>query len=542
MGSDPSSRGWAFDDVEAAQFRIYWQIGRKTLLGRWKASMDPQEIMDEFCREWLEAPQEGSDLSETMHRIKCGIKYLVSFYHAVLHDDGLRNECQDDLDFDDIAALADELEETILSGDRNPDFEKFANLEFVALARALDSWIPKMSDRSGEADQIKLYGPQEDHVDHYEENSLREAREMILEHSGGYFATLLDEGRLVASCWLFPRYSPIPPDATIRLDNDPIIVAFQKHRVFPARFKKVPVEILDLAPSLQASPRQLLLSGEPVKVYFGGYFSTRDHHGMVAGTGTQRGEPVDKFFSPDGGLNVDERREELKSHLEQATRLGCAIAILPELTICPDLVKELKLKLSRNKEVASDLIILPGTYHVEIEADPAGKDQKPKKTRVNRAEVISGDGLSLLVQDKRIRFKARSDEGRIEEEWIHTKNPLRLGSVARRLLSVQICKDFIDNRLASTWRDLDISLIMVPSMGDKKTERQHLSRLKNLRLLRRTSGAVCQESFERAKNGDAPVWFSSYCQIQNNVPDNGDTEGLHNDGGLIYQVREIGLP
>jgi|GEM_PF-4986033 len=509
--------------------------------------MQPQQIVNEFTREWNEAPPDGLDITETMLRITGGIRYLVRFYHVLLHDDGLRNECQDDLGYDEIVERAGVLEETFSNGDQLPDFEALESLEFVAIARALDSWISKVSDRSGEADKLSFYGPKEDHVDHYEESSLREAREMILEHSGGYFATLLAEGRLVASCWVFPRNSPIPPDATIALDNNPIIIAFQNHRVFPARFKNVPVEILDLPPSLQASARQRLLSGEPVKVYFGGYSSIRDHDGMVAGTGTQRGEPVDKLFSPDGGLNVDERREELKSHLEQATRLGCAIAILPELTICPDHVKELKRQLSRNNKVAGDLIVLPGTYHVNEDVGPSDKKARHadprKKKRLNRAELLSGDGLSLLVQDKRIKFKARSrKKDKIFEEWIHTNNPLRLGCVATRLLSVQICKEFFDDGLVATWKDLDVSLIMVPSMGDSKTESAHLKHLKMLSRRQRTSAAVCQESFEQAENGDAPVWFSSYCQMQNNVPDNGNTEGLSKEGDLIYQVREIGLP
>jgi hypothetical protein len=176
--------------------------------------------------------------------------------------------------------------------------------------------------------------------------------------------------------------------------------------------------------------------------------------------------------------------------------------------------------LQLNREVPDAMLIVPGTYHVE----EFGR-------KANRAEFVTGDGIRHTHQDK-LQFysKASTRRGKVvkQVEDIGGSDEINLLLAGDALVGVAICKDFIDQIGSATWTNLDVSILLVPSMGDGKTRKGHVKSLDILRTRGRTTAAVAQETHTRG-----PVfWFGMYDGSKTSTRENGGGERSGSEGTL----------
>lgn len=168
-------------------------------------------------------------------------------------------------------------------------------------------------------------------------------------------------------------------------------------------------------------------------------------------------------FAPEGGLD-DSLEMELRKHLRNARDIGAQIVLLPELMLTQSMAEDLKLELfEESEDVPPNAIIVPGTYHAEIE----GKKR-------NRADLIFSNGVPIMSQDKQ---RPHVEPGFREQ----IKSAERLSVLLTPLgpLIIPICRDFCDDQSPTKdiLKRLELKLLLVPSMGDENLEKQHKKRI-----------------------------------------------------------------
>lgn len=194
----------------------------------------------------------------------------------------------------------------------------------------------------------------------------------------------------------------------------------------------------------------------------------RTHVGaaIVEGMTHKLWEGEDRFFIkeiavPGSGRKVLDQLKGFASH-------SCWLAVWPELTIGPDVRDAISQALSSwpLDEPQPPAFVIAGSCHELI-----------GESRVNRSVVMDSRGERLAVHDKIVPFW----ESGLGEEDIAPGAVIRILVSRRPLVAVGICKDIADVGRDSPYRQLDVDLIVVPSMGRLSTAAGHVTAAKNLR-------------------------------------------------------------
>ena len=149
--------------------------------------------------------------------------------------------------------------------------------------------------------------------------------------------------------------------------------------------------------------------------------------------------------------------------VEQLAKLRgpCLTIVWPELSLSPALLTILRQRLASralDDTAGSFGFIVAGSWH-----EPEGD------TFVNSAQILDESGSTLFSVLKRERYQP--EPGMLENIRPGTEVPVLIyGDV---LVGFGICKDFCEDRHAIPFYDLDVDLIIVPSLGDEATLRAH---------------------------------------------------------------------
>lgn len=251
-----------------------------------------------------------------------------------------------------------------------------------------------------------------------------------------------------------------------------------------------------------------------IQVYAGGYEVGRQWRPSILA-----GRDCAIFFSEEGGIDVDNRLSELQQHILTAVRQRARIVVLPELTISSHLRGQLAYWCAITDEVPDDLIILPGTYHIN----------DPRRGKRNRAWLLRGDGVSVEhSQDKLLPYKTQ----KLIEDIVQD-DPIIVNYIFDDfILNVLICIDFCDAETTTPLPSVvPASIILVPAMGDSATVRAHVRRCENLKAKGRPAVVIAQEAL-----GNNPASWSWVFDGRQFIPETNDTEQLSNTFRLSTQA------
>ncbi|MEJ0050162.1 MAG: hypothetical protein WDN02_02915 [Methylovirgula sp.] len=150
----------------------------------------------------------------------------------------------------------------------------------------------------------------------------------------------------------------------------------------------------------------------------------------------------------------------VNTQIENALNEQCVALVWPELTVPPALLKRLRTLLSdRDVEDARSPpeVVVAGSWHENIDG-----------RTVNRSRIFDGYGVERFAYDK-IEPYADGDWGR--EDIVPGTRVCVLATEAA-LIGFAICLDFCDVN-SNPFTELDIDLILVPSMGNDRTIEGH---------------------------------------------------------------------
>ncbi len=334
--------------------------------------------------------------------------------------------------------------------------------------------------------------------------------------------------------WIYRRLMPIDPAAPGMKQHLPEYVCFRHHRFIPSQASGRVVRANPLIRSVSGY-RQLVErfnQGQRNSIYLGAYKNPRDATAMVSKTETDRsGRIVNYYFSQAKGIDHNQRRQELADHLKKAIDTQADIVLLPELTVSPGLVDELAIGLIKQDAISGGLLIVPGTFHVEEATDAP---RKRTKRKVNRAQLLSGDGTLILTQDKLCVFVttgSKLEPTIVEKEDIRGSRVVNILAIGALTVGIAICKDFISSLEDTPWLTIDVSLVLVPSMGDGQTAKEHGKCLNQLRTSRRGAAAISQECNDKQQ----PFWFGVFDGEATHLA----LKAIADNGNIVSAIKDI---
>lgn len=149
----------------------------------------------------------------------------------------------------------------------------------------------------------------------------------------------------------------------------------------------------------------------------------------------------------------------LGQQLSEAGQSGCDVLVWPELAMPDPRLRVLKQLLAASPLDRRRIpLVVGGSWHVE--STPG--------IYVNRSEVMLGDGETLMTYDKRRRFPWK---GLTED--IEVGGSLPIIVMEDRLIGIAICRDYCDDIARSSYGELPVDLVIVPSMGESSTVDAH---------------------------------------------------------------------
>ena len=163
----------------------------------------------------------------------------------------------------------------------------------------------------------------------------------------------------------------------------------------------------------------------------------------------------------------------VREQVDQAIAASSDVLSWPELTVPEQRLAHIKKALNGDPLATASRISLTvaGTWHIEA-----------SHGWVNRAHILHGRGQRLASYDKRRWF---AFDGRYER--IEPGKSLLVIVTDDRLVSIAICKDFCDDVPDKVYDWLGVDLVLVPSMGNKKTLDAHR---RSAKILQSRQGAV----------------------------------------------------
>lgn len=235
------------------------------------------------------------------------------------------------------------------------------------------------------------------------------------------------------------------------------------HHVVPTRYRGIEIAV-------EQSPRdrtwrEALRS--PVRFWVGGFED-----------GIQPNWALREPYRSDRLSGSNQRTEGVTHRLEDATRGGAVIIVFPELSVDAAVRLELRRWLRAPRREPRPSLVVAGSYHEEEATD----DDRSVPRNISR--VYNGKGDLLLEHTKlRPMRTAASDTGAEIYEDVEGASHLRLLYCEFGLLAVAICLDFCETGsapVADIWKVIGPALVLVPSMGDDKTNNAHGRRAEEL--------------------------------------------------------------
>lgn len=188
--------------------------------------------------------------------------------------------------------------------------------------------------------------------------------------------------------------------------------------------------------------------------------------------------------------------EAVRGDIAEAARHGCSVHVFPELTVMTAMRAEVPSALARAEWDAVDGPARPGPDFVV-----AGSWHERYPDGIwNEAVVYSSCGDELLRFRKLFRF--RDDRGRYEK--IEPGDGLEVLVTGRGLYGFGVCLDFCQ-KATPVLTGLDVDWMVIPSCGDWRTMRDHLSSANELQVRFDTRSFVVQQVYP--KRDDACVGY-----------------------------------
>lgn len=183
----------------------------------------------------------------------------------------------------------------------------------------------------------------------------------------------------------------------------------------------------------------------------------------------------------------------VKEQLRRALRDPKVGAILfPEMMISKEFepqLLEVCRELLEERDDGRALLVVPGSFHHR-----AGR------------KVLNTSSLYLVGKDFSSVEVLR--HGKFAPAWIarvlegiEPSDSISLVATPVGLWMIAICMDFCAAQTDAIWRDLDVDLVLVPSLGNEETLRLHGKRLSDLSLRQRLQVVLAQQMLVSAENG-----------------------------------------
>lgn len=182
-------------------------------------------------------------------------------------------------------------------------------------------------------------------------------------------------------------------------------------------------------------------------------------------------------------VSCDDAEGTVEHQIEQSLSDRCFSVVWPELVVPPGLRKYIS-ELLKARALDADprpapQILVAGTWH----EDQGG-------AIINQATVLDGYGDTKLTFQKLIPFMDR--ELGIERVKRGTRLPILLTDT--HLIAFAVCRDYCDLSLSLPYQELDVDLVLVPSMGNEKTMEGHQATAKAMRVLYDARAFVVQQA------------------------------------------------
>lgn len=193
------------------------------------------------------------------------------------------------------------------------------------------------------------------------------------------------------------------------------------------------------------------------------------------------------------GLTCDPPQDQVVANqCQNAAADHCDTLVWPELTMPPERVEQVR-ELLREAPLDGDCppVVVAGSWHVE-----------GCKGFRNRSKVLDGRGERMFWFDKCLAYMERkSPQGSAED--IEHGETVQLLLAEDELIVFQICLDFCHADREALLKACDASLVIVPSMGEGPTIRDHLLRAAALQTSNNTRTVVVQQSLILADPPDS---------------------------------------
>lgn len=166
--------------------------------------------------------------------------------------------------------------------------------------------------------------------------------------------------------------------------------------------------------------------------------------------------------------------------LQQASRRGTTLVVLPELTIDPQVRARLRDWLIEHGPAHGLDLVVAGSFHEE---------------KRNVARILDGHG-DEVVHHRKLRPMRSADDGSNVDEDIQGGHCIRLLHAPFGLVGTAICLDFCeigDVPVAELWGAVGPALMLVPSMGSETTNHAHRNRARPLALQHGTTTLVASQ-------------------------------------------------
>ncbi|ABQ71578.1 hypothetical protein Swit_4961 (plasmid) [Rhizorhabdus wittichii RW1] len=208
--------------------------------------------------------------------------------------------------------------------------------------------------------------------------------------------------------------------------------------------------------------------------------------------------------------------ERIQGHLDEAHGAGCDMLLWPELTLDWDAIDAIQSALQdgARRERKKMTVVLAGSAHVH--------QDEPRPGHRNRTRIFNGRGETLADYDKRMMFSFAHkflpdgapdpDAARCYEK-IQPGNNLPILVLEDRLVAVAICLDFCEKTSGLLpYHQLDVDLVLVPSMGFRNTTDQHLEQAHTMDVEYDTQVFLVQQTpliaGDQARKAGQPAGYS----------------------------------
>lgn len=227
------------------------------------------------------------------------------------------------------------------------------------------------------------------------------------------------------------------------------------HWIVPARISGIKIAFRS-APEYIAKATQVWLKNGELKVYVGSFSD---------GVGPHWLDDDPTVWSTRELMDPVKRWSTVVHALEEALAAGADIVVFPELTISPDLRREIMNWLDDQPD-HSFTLILPGSFHETRDG-----------RAFNIAELFNAFGNSVLHHRKLTRFGTGE-----KQEGIETGGRIELLDTPIGLIGIPICLDFCEEGepFSSLWGRIGAEWLLVPAFGVASSITAHLRRAKEL--------------------------------------------------------------